>query len=54
LSQKINKIKIKIAALRLCVCPSWFKETRGLHSVRRSQVPTSIINDHTFLEIHIN
>jgi hypothetical protein len=33
-SQKINKIKIKIDALRLCVCPSWFKKTGGLHSVR--------------------
>ncbi len=41
-SQKVNKIKIKIAALRLCVCLSWFKETGGLHSVRRSRVPTSI------------
>jgi hypothetical protein len=40
-SQKINKIKIKIAALRLCVCLSWFKETGGLHSGRRSGVPTS-------------
>jgi hypothetical protein len=28
--------------LRLCVCFSWFKETGGLHSVRRSRVPTSI------------
>jgi hypothetical protein len=41
-SQKINKIKIKIAALRLCVCPTWFKETGGLHSVRRSWVPLII------------
>jgi hypothetical protein len=41
-SQKINKIQIKLAALRLCVCLSWFKETRGLPSVRRSRVPTSI------------
>jgi hypothetical protein len=32
-SQKINKIKIKLAALRLCVSLSWFKETGGLHSV---------------------
>ncbi len=22
------------------MCPSWFKETRGLHSVRRSRAPT--------------
>ncbi len=27
--------------MRLCVCLSWFKETGGLHSVRRSRVPTS-------------
>jgi hypothetical protein len=33
----------KIAALHLCVCPTWFKETGGCHSVRRSQVPTSIV-----------
>jgi hypothetical protein len=39
-SQKINKMKIKLAALRLCVCLSWFKETEGFHSVRRSWVPT--------------
>jgi hypothetical protein len=26
-SQKINKIKIKLAVVRLCVCLSWFKET---------------------------
>ncbi len=32
-SQKINKIKIKIAALHLCVCSTWFKKTGGLHSV---------------------
>jgi hypothetical protein len=32
LSQKINKIKIKLAALRICVCLSWFEETGGLHS----------------------
>jgi hypothetical protein len=25
----------------VCVCVSWFKEIGGLHSVRRSQVPTS-------------
>jgi hypothetical protein len=37
----IYKIKIKLATLRLCVCLSWFKETRGLHSVRRTRVPTS-------------
>jgi hypothetical protein len=37
----IYKIKIKIAALRLCVCLPWFKETGGLHSVRRTRVPTS-------------
>jgi hypothetical protein len=42
-SQKINNKK-KLAALRLCVCLSmWFKETEGLHSVRRSWVPTSLI-----------
>jgi hypothetical protein len=29
--------------LRLCVCLSWFKETRGLHNVRRSRVPTSLV-----------
>ncbi len=23
------------------VCPSWFKETGGLHSVRRARAPTS-------------
>ncbi len=33
-------MKIKLAALRLCVCLSWFKETEGFHSVRRSWVPT--------------
>ncbi len=44
-SQKINKIKIKLAALHLCVCLSWFKETEGLHSVRRSRVPTSVCNN---------
>ncbi len=43
LSQKINKNKIKLAALRLCVGLSWFKETGGFHSVRRSRVPTSIL-----------
>jgi hypothetical protein len=32
-SQKINKIKIKLAALHLGVCFSWFKETGGLQSV---------------------
>jgi hypothetical protein len=42
-SHKINKIKIKLAALCLCVCLSLFKETGGLHSVRRSRVPTSMI-----------
>ncbi len=40
-SQKINKIKIKVSALRLWVCLSWFKETGGFHSVRRSQVPVT-------------
>jgi hypothetical protein len=39
-SQKINKIKIKVVALRLCVCLSWFKETGGFHNARRSRVPT--------------
>jgi hypothetical protein len=38
----IYKIKIKLAALRLCVCLSWFKETGGLHSVQRTWVPTSM------------
>ncbi len=42
-SQKINKIKIKLAALHLCVCLSWFRETGGLHSVRRSRVLTSVL-----------
>ncbi len=42
-SQK-NKIKkIKLAALCLCVCLSLFKKIGGLHSVRRSQVPTSFL-----------
>jgi hypothetical protein len=39
--KKKKKKKKKQAALRLCVCVSWFKETGGLHSVRRSRVPTS-------------
>jgi hypothetical protein len=42
-SQKNNKIKIKLAVLHLCVCLSWFKERGRLHSVRRSQVPTSML-----------
>ncbi len=50
LSQKINKIKIKIVVLHLCVCPSWFKETGGLHNVRRSRVPTSNTICTTFLK----
>ncbi len=25
------------------VCPSWFKETGGLHSVQRARAPTSFI-----------
>jgi hypothetical protein len=40
----VTKKKIKnkkLAALRLCVCLSWFKETGRLHSVPRSRVPTS-------------
>jgi hypothetical protein len=41
-NKKKKKKKKKKAALHLCVCLSWFKETGGLHSVRRSQVPTSI------------
>jgi hypothetical protein len=31
-------------ALCTPVCLSWFKETEGLHSVRRSRVPTSSFN----------
>jgi hypothetical protein len=38
---KNKKNKKKVAALRLCVCLSSFKETGGFHSVRRSRVPTS-------------
>jgi hypothetical protein len=34
--------KKKKAVLHLCVCPTWFKETGGRHSVRRSRVPTSL------------
>ncbi len=31
------------------MCLSWFKETKGLHSVRRSRVPTSCMKDsHIF------
>jgi len=42
-SKTINlKKKKKKVASRLCVSFSWFKETGGLHSVRRSWVPTSI------------
>jgi hypothetical protein len=40
-SQKINETKIKLAAMRFCVCLSWFKEIEGFHSVQRSRVPTS-------------
>jgi hypothetical protein len=40
--KKLKNKKIKLAALRLCVCLSWFKETVGLQSVRRSRVPTSL------------
>jgi hypothetical protein len=47
----IYKLKIKLAALRLCVCLSWFKETAGLHSVRRTRVPTSI--DNFLFEFHV-
>jgi len=31
---------VKKRLLCAFVCPSWFKETRGLHSVRRSRAPT--------------
>jgi hypothetical protein len=42
-SKTINlKKKKKKTALRLSVSLSWFKETGGLHSVRRSRVPTSV------------
>ncbi len=37
---KIKKKKKKKRLLCAFVCPSWFKETRGLHSVRRSRAPT--------------
>jgi hypothetical protein len=38
-----NFFKKKQKQRLLCafVCPFWFKETRGLHSVRRSRAPTS-------------
>jgi hypothetical protein len=32
-----KKKKEKKRLLCAFVCPSWFKETRGLHTVRRSQ-----------------
>jgi len=37
---KIKKNKNKSYFAPLCVSLSWFKETGGLHSVRRSRVPT--------------
>jgi hypothetical protein len=46
---KKKKKRKKKATLHLCVCLSWFKETRGLHSVRRSRVPTSF--DYSSLEL---
>jgi hypothetical protein len=49
----------KIAALHLCVCPTWFKETVEHHNVRRSRVPTSLIYKFTNLSVtelgfHVN
>jgi hypothetical protein len=52
LSQKINEIKLKLTALRLRVCLSWFKETRGLHTVRRSRVP--IIYIYNILGVYLS
>jgi hypothetical protein len=48
-SQKINNIKLKLTALRLCVCLSWFKEIGGFHSIRRSRVRTSVIKSYSSL-----
>jgi hypothetical protein len=40
--KKKRKEKLKKETdLHLCASLSWFKETGGLHSVRRSRVPTS-------------
>jgi hypothetical protein len=38
-TKKFKKKKKKKRLLCAFVCPSWFKETGGLHSVRRSRSP---------------
>jgi len=47
-NKKFIKKKEKKRLLCAFVCPSWFKETGGLHSVRRSRAPTSLYIRLTF------
>jgi hypothetical protein len=54
-TKKIFKKKEKKRLLCAFVCPSWFKETGGLHNVRRSRAPLHV-NSYfifTLFQIHL-